>query len=205
MITTSGFSLGFIASSLVALHFQDSRRNQIVSMVLFQLPLLAVGYFKIPESGLSLLQNGEYQCLEQELMKIAKRNGRKVTFLKIRAFIQPCSSNTKDRGVEFSEADKLLHRSDDKSQSETNTSGATFNFFDRFKTFRSSFLCITNVLAWMATAQIYFGLTFGVNIFRGNVYLNSVLLSMVEFPGVLSIILVNKFGRKPILCLIFII
>ena len=215
MITTTCFSLGCISCALVAFYFKNSWRMQIVAMALSQLPLIVVSYFKLTESGRWLLQKSKHDRLERQLLRSAKGNGKPVTLMDIKACLQSHSSGQSESQLsekeeepepdEFLDTDQLICQCNDENRSENDSAKSDLRpkFMDLFRTFKSSFLCITNVLAWLAVSMVYYGLTFGVDILPGNVYVNSVLLSLIEFPGIFTIFAVDKFGRKYVLTIFF--
>ena len=213
MATTTSFCMGICLCPVVALFFKNSWRNQIVAMAATQLPLLVFACFKLSESGRWLLQKGKTCSLERQLLKTAKRNGKSVTLTDITAFLHsessiegsvekpPKTSPEEDEADEYRVTDKLLgdSKEDPLSQSPKPT------FVDLFRTFRSTLLCVTNAVVWVAVSMIYYGLTFGVDILPGNVYLNSIFMALVELPAVFSIVAIDKFGRRPTLITLFVI
>ncbi|XP_022114524.2 solute carrier family 22 member 6-B [Pieris rapae] len=66
--------------------------------------------------------------------------------------------------------------------------------------------CCTTPIYWIATTFIYYGMTINSVSLSGNIYLNYVLVALVEIPGFWTAYLVlDKFGRKVTLVIGYVI
>ncbi|GFN97826.1 solute carrier family 22 member 21 [Plakobranchus ocellatus] len=73
-----------------------------------------------------------------------------------------------------------------------------YTYWDLFKGKRSCFITIVFSLQWVVMAIIYYGISFGVNSFVGNLYLNIFLMNAVQFFGYLfTALVINRMGRRP--------
>ena len=209
--TSISFSLGCSLCALVAYYFQDSWPKQIIAMAVFQLPLIFLTYFKLPESGRWLLQKGNQGLIEKQLFESACKNGKNVTIADIQACFASKSSTAEERPdiaknvaeSEFKVAGETAeHRKEASSFVNTKPNPS---LVDLFVTCKSSLLCFTNAMSWFAVSMIFYGLNFGVDILPGNVYINSILLSLIEIPSAVSFLSIDKIGRKATLIFIFMI
>ena len=66
-----------------------------------------------------------------------------------------------------------------------------------FTTFRRSLSTLNLGWAWMAASIVYFGVSLAADDLGGSIYVNFILVSLVEFPaGLATIYFLNTFGRK---------
>ena len=66
-----------------------------------------------------------------------------------------------------------------------------------FKTKKQAISTCVQIYAWFTFSLVYFGLSLGADNLAGSVYLNFVLIHLVEVPAVLSAMYFpDKFGRK---------
>ena len=66
-----------------------------------------------------------------------------------------------------------------------------------FKTRKVAVTTLVQGYSWMFTNMVYYGLSLGADDLGGNLYLNYILVSIMEFPALVSAIyLCDKFGRK---------
>lgn len=206
--TSISFSLGCSLCAIVAYYFQESWRKQIIAMAIFQLPLIILSFFKLPESGRWHLQKGKQILLEENLLKSAAKNGKNVTILDVKACFEvttpeECQEGLKTPDNEFKHADDVPDLVKTKGSMVNTKPNPTL--LDLFHTFKSSLLCFTNAISWFAVSMIFYGLNFGVDILPGNVYINSILLSLIEIPSAISFLSIDRIGRKFTLVVIFII
>ena len=204
--TSISFSLGCSLCAIVAYYLQNSWRNQIIAMALSQLPLIILSLFKLPESGRWHLQKRKQALIEQNLLKSAEKNGKNVTILDIKACFEvktseDCPEMLKTPETEIKLSDDVIGEL--KSKRTVVNINSNPNLFDLFHTFKSSLLCFTNAISWFAVSMIFYGLNFGVDILPGNVYINSILLSLIEIPSAVSFLSIDKIGRKLTLVCIF--
>ncbi|XP_041973152.1 organic cation transporter protein-like [Aricia agestis] len=60
--------------------------------------------------------------------------------------------------------------------------------------------CCTTPVYWIATTFIYYGLSINSVSLSGNIYLNYVLIALIEIPGYwTAVLLLDRIGRKPTL------
>ena len=71
------------------------------------------------------------------------------------------------------------------------------NPLDLFKTKKIAYSTLAQGYMWMVSAMVHYGLSLAADDLGGNLYLNFILISAIEFPAIASAIyFCNKFGRK---------
>ncbi|KAK3737339.1 hypothetical protein RRG08_067403 [Elysia crispata] len=140
---------------------------------IFSAPVLLT-YFIIPESPRWLAVQGRLKEAHSVVEKMAAVNG---------AVVPP---NTMDVIEEISiEATKSKKR------------GKKYSYFDIFNGFTVAKITIIFGFQWCAISIIFYGLSFGVASFSGNLYLNIALMALVELPAYFAtFFLVNSIGRR---------
>ena len=154
----------------------------------------------VPESPRWLLSTGRYSQAEKVIKYIADKNGNH----------------------EFSQTFKIapseqVEDSEEPVKGETQQSYGLKDLFNR----KIVLFTLVQMITWPAVSLGYFGqserslaifnqlnkgLSYGSSEMEGNFFVNNIILSAVELPGYLMIILLmDIWGRKPlfILCLIF--
>ncbi|XP_071086281.1 organic cation transporter protein-like [Haliotis cracherodii] len=133
-----------------------------------------LGWFFVPESMRWLTVKGRLDEAEAVVDLIARHNRR------------PKPDNTRTRLEEV--AKKEL------AQQEKQKKYTYLDTFHGWKMAKKSILC---AFIWLTCSVTYYGVTFGVHSLSGNLFLNIVLLELVEIPGYVSAFwLNNKLGRK---------
>ncbi|XP_055944940.1 organic cation transporter 1-like [Argiope bruennichi] len=148
-----------------------------LGFVCTSLAVLMFGYWKfLPESPRWYLAHEKYEEAADVLMMIAKTNGKKV-----------------ERQDILMKA-KILGERVQKEKSNENKESSALDLL-RYPNLRKKFLIVT--FCWAANDLAYYGLQYNLPNLEGNPFLTFFALTIVEFPGLLSIwYLMEKFGRR---------
>ncbi|CAH1252185.1 SLC22A3 [Branchiostoma lanceolatum] len=78
-----------------------------------------------------------------------------------------------------------------------------YTFVDLFRTPNLRKWTINIFFNWIVNTLVYYGISLNTSALSGNMYLNFALSGLVEIPAhLISIVLLNKFGRRWPLCLL---
>ena len=183
------FVLGQLACVLTAYEFETSWRMQYLVMALPLLPYMFVHVFFLPESPRWLHSVGQFNEAEKNLKYIARLNGNSTKPISLPQNISESTALLKDEH----ENSNLKEASKKYGQKTVKTS-----VFDLFRTMHSCMLTSVNMLAWFACSLVYYGLMYNVKSIDGDLYLNSLLLSVTEIPSWFASKAIDKYGRKKV-------
>ncbi|GFS15325.1 solute carrier family 22 member 21 [Elysia marginata] len=131
-------------------------------------------YFIIPESPRWLAVHGRLKEANFVLEKMAAANGKVVPPYTV-GVIEEIS-------IEATKIEK---------------GGKKYSYWDILNNFPIAKISIIFGFQWCAISIIFYGLSFGVSSFSGNLYLNIALMSIVEIPvHTMTFFLFNKIGRR---------
>ena len=78
-----------------------------------------------------------------------------------------------------------------------NTDTHKANPLDLFKTMKVAISTLVQGYSWLVNGMVYYGLSLAADDLGGNLYVNYILVSVIEFPAIASAIyFCDKFGRK---------
>ncbi|KAK3775405.1 hypothetical protein RRG08_013250 [Elysia crispata] len=171
--------LGSLAFASGAWLFQDWAHLQLTCAVL-ALPGL-LGYFYIPESARWLATRGRLDEAYAVLEKMARVNGKK---------LPPTAMDTIKEIAQEEKSSKGRH---------------DYSYIDIFTTKAMAQLTVIFGFKWFVLSMVFYGLSFAVSSFAGDLYLNMFLMSVVELPAyLLSFLLIDRIGRRWT-CLFFLV
>ena len=188
------FVIGQIACVLSAFVFEESWRKQFLTLALPLIPFMFFQVFLLPESARWLESVGRINEAEYNLKWIAKYNGNPTKAINLNKPDSESSLLLREEHESSKQKDDSFNQ---KYQKETETS-LKMSVLDLFRTLHSCVLTAVNMLAWFACSMVYFGLIFNVKKIHGNLYLNSLLLSLVDVPSWFVSKSINRWGRKTV-------
>ncbi|GFN97828.1 solute carrier family 22 member 21 [Plakobranchus ocellatus] len=135
--------------------------------------VMLLGYFIIPESPRWLATQGRIEDSYKVLEKMARINGKAL----------PHSAMDVVRKI--------------AEEEKANAKKKQYTYGDVFKRKRSCFITFVFSFQWNMLAIIYYGISFGVNSFVGNLYINVFLMNVVQVFGYFfTAVVINKIGRR---------
>ncbi|CAL1289262.1 unnamed protein product [Larinioides sclopetarius] len=166
-----------VGLSILPLIAYLSRHWVILGFACTSLAVLMLGYWKfLPESPRWLVSHQKYEEAANTLMRIAKMNGKNVNRQDILKKI------------------KILGEKVQEEEKEEGTKNNVLDLF-RYPNLRKKFFIVT--FCWAANDLVYFGLQYNLPNLEGNPFVTFFVLTIVEFPGLLSIwYLMEKWGRR---------
>ena len=107
----------------------------------------------------------------------------------------------KNGNIEFSKTFKIEVDSDTASEKQSDGADKreqTYGFKDLFNQ-KILIFTLVQMVTWPAVSLGYFGLSYGSSEMEGDFFVNNIILSAVELPGYLMVILLmDIWGRKPL-------
>ncbi|CAL1289266.1 unnamed protein product [Larinioides sclopetarius] len=154
-----------------------SRHWVILGFTCTSIAVLMFGYWKfLPESPRWLVSHEKYEEAADAMMMIAKTNGKKVDRQDILMKI------------------KILGEKVQKEKREEDTKNNALDLL-RYPNLRKKFFIVT--FCWVANDLAYYGLQYNLPNLEGNPFVTFFALTIVEFPGLLSIwYLMERWGRR---------
>ncbi|GFO30692.1 solute carrier family 22 member 21 [Plakobranchus ocellatus] len=132
-----------------------------------------LGYFYIPESARWLATRGRLEESHAVLAKMARVNGKK---------LPPTAMETIK---EIAREEKISRK------------GKDYSYFDIFRGRATAQLTLIVAFKWVVLSMVFYGLSFAVTSFAGDLYLNMFLMSIVELPAyLLTFLLIDRIGRR---------
>ncbi|GFO30694.1 solute carrier family 22 member 21 [Plakobranchus ocellatus] len=132
-----------------------------------------LGYFYIPESARWLATKGRQTEAYAVLKKMAKVNGREL----------PEAAMDTIKTIAVTE--------------KTSRKGKEYSYLDLFKGRATTKLTVIFSFQWFILSSVFYGLSFAVSSFAGNIYLNIFLMNVAELPAyLLSFLLIDRIGRR---------
>lgn len=163
--------LGVLAFAMAAWLLEDWSTIQIATAAL-ALPGL-VGYFYIPESARWLATRGRLEESYAALEKMARLNGKNLP------------QSTMVTIEEIAREEKSSRK------------GTNYSYIDIFRTKATAMLTVFVAFKWCVLSMVFYGLSFAVTSFAGDLYLNMFLMSVVELPAYfLTFIFIDRLGRR---------
>ncbi|GFS07912.1 solute carrier family 22 member 21 [Elysia marginata] len=163
--------LGVLAFAMGAWLLEDWSKLQLACAVLAVPGLL--GYFYIPESARWLATRGRLDESYAALEKMARLNGK------------PLPQTAMDTIKEIAQDEK------------TSRKGKDYSYIDIFRTRATAQLTLIVAFKWVVLSMVFYGLSFAVTSFAGDLYLNMFLMSVVELPAYfLTFVLIDRIGRR---------
>ncbi|XP_075250635.1 solute carrier family 22 member 15-like isoform X2 [Convolutriloba macropyga] len=185
------YTFGELFCILFAYLLQGSWRLQILAMAVPVYLYVVPHIFLMPESPRWLFSQGKYKQAEKVLRRIAKLN-KLALFDDIDAdrerLLQPNTSVTTAEFARQNTGDFLLRPQ--KSEQES----ASIEYL--FTTKHTTSVTITCALSWFACCLINYGLLYDTGSFAGDIYINAILLTTIEFPAWFAFYALDYFGRK---------
>lgn len=154
--------------------------------VLYAPSLLFIVYFwLIQESVRWLISKGQFEKAVEILKKAAKRNGTTLS----------------DKSMESLN----LNAENEHGKAEAESEKKQNAFMQCLKSKVIMVRLVTCSFWWITCTFTYYGLSINAVSLTGNIYLNFVLVSLVELPAYMTAYLVlDRIGRKSTLCIAFI-
>ncbi|CAL1530983.1 unnamed protein product [Lymnaea stagnalis] len=166
------WSIGTSLFALAAYFLQDWAHLHF-ALVALCVPWL-FGYFYFPESVRWLAVQGRIKEAYKVVEQMARTNGK---------LVPPYTMATLQEI--------------DKTEREGRKSGKTYSYIDVFRGRQMAKISIIFCFQWMTISMVFYGLSFGVSSFAGNLYLNIFIMASVEIPTNLSVLYWNnRFGRR---------
>lgn len=169
-----GWSFGYLIIPALAYYFSNFRYFQLFTSAT-QLPAVVVLYF-LYESPRWLIVNKHYDLAEKTISKITKQNGRN-------------STNIKEKVDELKQ-----NIENEMSKSNVKQSKSAIDLI------RTPKMCRNSLVMWfsfMVTAFVYYGVSYNIGSFGGNLFFNFMLSGLAEVPSIPFVLLSLKFsGRK---------
>ncbi|RUS89292.1 hypothetical protein EGW08_002966 [Elysia chlorotica] len=79
----------------------------------------------------------------------------------------------------------------------TTRKGKDYSYIDIFRTKATAQLTLIVAFKWVVLSMVFYGLSFAVSSFAGDLYLNMFLMSVVELPAyLLSFLFIDRIGRR---------
>lgn len=86
----------------------------------------------------------------------------------------------------------------EQTELEVHQSRRMYSFQDLFKGFKQTRVSVSIWFIWFCISVAYYGISFGVASLHGNIFINILLLGVLEIPVQTTTFCTNnKFGRKP--------
>lgn len=140
-----------------------------------------LGWFLLPESFRWLVSHGRLEEAENSIKYVAKINGKPPPDLtKLRAVIE--------KEQQLAKETKALQ---------------VYTVLDLFKTSKIRKTTILFALIWLFSSYSYYGIAFGVQELSGSLYLNMFLVSIVDIPGNILVVIFNTCGGRKWTCVGF--
>ncbi|XP_053397068.1 solute carrier family 22 member 21-like [Mercenaria mercenaria] len=140
-----------------------------------------LGWFFLPESFRWLVSHGRVEEAENSIKYVAKINGKPPPDLdKLKAVIEKEQLAAKET--------KALQ---------------VYTVLDLFRTSKIRKTTILFSLIWLFSAYSYYGIAFGVQELSGSLYLNMFLVSIVDVPGNILVVIFNTCGGRKWTCVGF--
>ncbi|CAK1555073.1 unnamed protein product [Leptosia nina] len=175
--SSSTFATGQVILGAVAWAVQPWRL--LVLTLYIPIFLLLSYYWILPESIRWLLSKRRYSEAKRVLENVARTNGKKISEKSVHALMNPSADNSVKK-----EGRNLIR-----------------------SIFRSQVLLrrvCTTPIWWMTTTFVYYGLSINSTSLSSTMYLNYILTVAIEIPGFYTAVLtLDRFGRKPTLCIGF--
>ncbi|KAK3780291.1 hypothetical protein RRG08_006197 [Elysia crispata] len=169
--------LGVCAFALAAWILEDWAELHLACAILGIPGLL--GFFYIPESSRWLATQGRELEAYDTLKKMAKLNRKELP----------------------STAEETIKKI--ATEEKTTGKGKDYSYHDLFKNADSTKITIIAGFQWFVLSMVFYGLSFAVTSFAGNLYLNIFLMSIVSIPAnFISFLLIDRIGRRWT-CLVF--
>ena len=166
------WALGVSLFALAA-YILDNWSHLHLACAILSIPSL-LGWFFVPESVRWLTLKEQLDSAHQVIEKIARVNGKEVP----------------------ADVSKILQDVVDKERL-SRESEKIYNYTDLFRSRKMIWIDAVVWYFWFSVSLCYYGIAFGVSSLSGNIYLNIVLLSVLELPvRFSSFYFINKFGRK---------
>ena len=156
-------------------------------------PILAGFALLVPESPMWLYSKKRVKEAEKVLRQFAQLNGKDPSTITLSGHLV-LPEKESDQAAAF-----LKPSSDSKTAKVNiglNSTEDKVSMQDLFRTFPAFMLSFGQIFSWFATSIIFYGFLFGVEGISGDVYINSILLALCEFPVWLVVFAMDKFGRK---------
>lgn len=140
----------------------------------------------LPESVRWLLSKGDYKAAEKALKKAAKFNG---------IVLSDKSLKTLYHSVEYNH----INVNEDTENEKSGKNKSVFHQMIRSKILMVRMICCS--MWWITCTFVYYGLSLSAVSIAGDMYVNFVLVSLIEIPGyAVYYVVVDRYGRRKSLC-----
>ena len=194
------FAVGGASTTLISYLFQTSWRWQFATLVFPLIPYLALFIALLPESPLWLHSNKKFAKAEKVLKWMAKINKRDFSVISLDRKMKIKSSCGSSEIIN----EDLIDNDSQKIIENIKMEPEKQSFLSLFVTFRTSMLSFSHFFAWFSISFVFYGLSYDVGDFGGDIYIDTFFLNLSEIPASIVCLAIDKFGRKPTLlfCLI---
>ncbi|CAH1774737.1 unnamed protein product [Owenia fusiformis] len=184
------FSLGFALLPLMAYFIRDFRKLQIAMAI----PpiILQVYWFIIPESPRWLVSKGRHEEAIEILKNVAKVN-KKTLPEKLTFDTEEDGQSTDNKEVAMREFHSM--KSTEKMVPDSTEVKGTV--LDLFRTPRLRCRTFNIWFNWFVNSMVYYGLSLNTGSLSGDIYTNTTLSALVEFPALLlAAVALDRVNRR---------